>query len=291
MLLSIIIVTYNNVNEIIPCLSSLPWTHLPMEVYLIDNDSTDQTKEKINNYINMHSQVPLKSVWNLTNNGYAHGINQGLSLSRGEYVLILGPDTWIYPNSIKKMIQYLEKNPQVGMVAPQLLDSHGRIQPSCRRFPSYKDVLIELTGLPRLFPARFQPKWKMPDFDHQSQREVDQPEATCLMIRKKVINEVGVMDERFPIFFNDVDWCHRVRKAGWKVVFYPESQVQHKRGSSIVPLRIPMIWKSHQGFFRYFQKWSPSMKHKMLNQGLGFLLIMAAVFRSFLFLYDKKKGM
>lgn len=255
-----------------------------MEVLLIDNRSSDCTRGKIEDFCIQHNESLIKRFWNTTNRGYACGVNQGLSVSRGDFVLLLGPDTRVFPGSLETMIDFLKTHPDVGLVAPQLLDLKGRIMASCRRFPNHGDVLLELSGLPRIFPARYTPRWKMPDFEHKTQMEVEQPEATCLMTHRNTLNEVGFMDERFPMFFNDVDWCRRFKMKGRKIVFYPDSKVQHQRGASILPHRIPMIWKSHQGFYRYFQKYAVSLRHKVTNQGLGLLLILAATFRTILVL-------
>ena len=187
------------------------------------------------------------------------------------------------------MIDFLKTHSDVGLVAPQLINPEGRILASCRRFPTYSDVLFELSGLSRMCSARFTPRWKMPDFEHKTQMEVSQPEATCLMTHRKTLNEVGFMDERFPMFFNDVDWCRRFLMKGWKIVFHPDAKVYHQRGASILAHRIPMIWKSHQGFYRYFQKYAVSLRHKVLNQGLGLHLILAAIFRCMLVLLGNIK--
>ena len=289
MILSVITVTYNNENHIISCLASLPWDNIPMEVWLIDDRSTDRTRERVEEFGQKSPAFSIHKIWNTTNQGYTRSVNQGLSLSQGEFILLLGPDTRIFPGSLETMIDFLKIHPDVGLVAPKLLDPHGRILPSCRRFPTYRDSFFELSGMPRMFPKRFIPAWKMPDFDHRSQQEIEQPEATCLMTHRKILHEVGFMDTRFPMFFSDVDWCRRFLVKGWKVVFYPEAQVEHIKGASILPYRIPMIWKSHQGFYRYFQKYYTSFWQRWINQVLGLLLIFTATFRTLMCLIQYLK--
>ena len=175
------------------------------------------------------------------------------------------------------------------MIAPQLIDQKSRILSSCRLFPAYKDLLLELTGLPRLFPHYIHPGWKMPYFDHSYEKTVDQPETTCVMVSRKTLDTIGFMDEQFPIFFNDVDWCHRFRENGWDILFYPKVKVMHKKGSSVYAHRIPMIWKSHQGFYRYFRKWHcATWGQRILNQIILFLLIITAVLRSIIHWFFNK---
>jgi len=258
-----------------------------MEILLIDNNSKDRTKERIQNFSHRLPEFPATTLWNNTNRGYAMGVNQGLSLSRGDYVLLLGPDTKILPGALETMMNFLKTHPEAGLVAPQLVNAKGEILHSCRRFPTYKDVLIELTGLPRLFPSVFLSRWKMADFNHKEEKEVDQPEATCLMTHRKALDDVGFMDEQFTMFFNDVDWCRRFWLKGWKVFFFPIARIEHQKGASVYANQIPMIWKSHQGFYRYFQKYSASSFKKIINYGLGFILIVVAAYRSFAALLKK----
>lgn len=278
-MLSLIIVTHNNAEDILPCLDSIPWNRPPLEVLVIDNRSNDGTPDRIGSFISNHPQSPLKLFKNSTNIGYARAVNQGLHRCQGEFICLLGPDTRLHPSAIETMEQTLQTRGDLGLVAPRHLAPDGRIRPSCRRFPTPPDLLMELTTLPTLFPQRFSSKWKMDDFDHATSREVDQPEATCLMTRREAWQDVGDMDERFTMFFNDVDWCYRYKQAGWKILFVAEAQIEHKKGGSVHKRRCEMIWKSHQGFYRYFMKHSNSMMARFGIFGLGALLILTAAYR------------
>ncbi len=289
-ILSVVIVTYNNENHIITCLSSLPWKHLPTEVLWIDNGSKDRTRKMVEEFCHQSPECTIKKLCNPSNRGFACGVNQGLVYSKGDFILLLGPDTRVLPGSTEAMIDFLKTHPEVGLVAPQLIDSENRILPSCRRFPTYRDLFCELSGLLKLFPNRFPSQWKMNDFNHLTQREVDQPEATCLLTHRKALRDVGSMDERFFMFFNDVDWCRRFWSRGWKVVFYPQARIQHTKGASVFPHRLPMIWRSHQGFYRYFEKYAVFVWQRALNQILKILLILAATFRSLPFFLGLKNS-
>jgi len=278
--LSALIVTYNNENHIFPCLFSLPWNTIPMEAVLVDNRSRDRTREKIESFCRQYPESLVKKIHNPVNQGFAHAVNQAVAQCEGDFILLLGPDTKVSAGALKTLILFLETHPSAGLVAPQILNGKGDIQPSCRRFPTYRDVLLELSGLPRLFPRRFFPRWKMHDFDHRHESEVQQPEATCLMTSRKALQDVGGLDEQFPMFFNDVDWCRRFRAKGWKIFFTPRAKIHHQKGASVFPHYLPMIWKSHQGFYRYFQKYAVSPWQKAATQVLGFLLIFTALIRS-----------
>jgi GT2 family glycosyltransferase len=283
-MLSVLIVTFNSERHIAACLASLPWkTMAPLlDVWIVDNRSTDQTRERIEAFSRQFRRREIRTIWNTANLGYAAAVNQALSACRGEWICLLGPDTRVQPGSFEIIVDFLKLHPRSGAASPRLVDPNGNTQSSCRRFPTVWDVLFEMTGLPRLFPKRFQPRWKMPDFRHDSIRRVDQPEATCLMVRRRAFEDVGFMDERFPLFFNDVDWCRRFRLAGWDVVFLPEAVVEHARGASVRQDLVLKIWKSHQGFYRYFRKYGLSFSEKASNLWIGLLLIITAVFRSML---------
>jgi N-acetylglucosaminyl-diphospho-decaprenol L-rhamnosyltransferase len=278
-MISIIIVAYNNSDDIVGCLDALPWSRESLDVVVIENHSRDKTTERIREWLEKHPGKKLRPIWNKKNRGFAAGINQGLLLSTGNPILILGPDTALFPKTIRTLTGRLMKDDRIGVIAPQIVDWKGNIFPSCRRFPQIRDILLELTGLPRLFPGRYVSDWKMPDFDHRTEREVDQPEATCLLIRRAAVDSVGPMDERFPIFFNDVDWCRRFKEAGWKIFFTPAARVRHKKGTSVRQDPMRLIWKSHQGCFRYFWKYR-SRGDSLAVLALGGLLIWAGVLRS-----------
>jgi GT2 family glycosyltransferase len=281
--LSIIIVTFNHEKEILPCLNSIPWYNQSIEVWIIDNHSTDHTRKNIESYKKCYPNLKLYTIWNSYNYGYAAAVNQGIKNSLGKYICLLGPDARLLPGTLKSMRDYIRSHPEVGLIAPQIQDHKGHILPSCRRFPTYNDLFLELSGLPRLFPNKNKSTWKMSDFPHNSMRTVDQPEATCLLTHRTALSRIGWMDEQFSMFFNDVDWCRRYKKGGWKIVFLPEAKIIHQKGTSIRSHRIPMIWKSHQGFYRYFQKYAPSVGHRICNFILGFILIFTALLRSLLY--------
>jgi GT2 family glycosyltransferase len=281
-MISVLIVTRNNERDIGACISSLPWGKAPFELRIEDNGSTDGTREWAEKSVRdkRRSGASVHARWNAGNRGYAAAVNTMLAASRGEWICLLGPDTAVRPGALQELALFLLKNPAVGAAAPRLVGGNGMTQSSCRRFPTVRDALLELSGLPRLFPRRFRPRWKMPEFDHASAASVDQPEATCLMVRRQAYDEVGPMDERFPLFFNDVDWCRRIRESGWDIVFLPSAVVGHARGASVNQVPVMKIWKSHQGFYRYFAKYRRSAWGKATNPLLGGMLACAAVMRA-----------
>ncbi len=286
--IAVIIVTYQSGEHIQACLSSLPLAdpHRRLHLLLVDNDSRDDTREKTKSALASFpaDRISHKLIYNETNLGFTTAVNQALALVPPRAALLfLNPDTVLPPGSLAALLEKLYGNENLGVIAPQLrypVNDGEAIQPSCRRFPTYADLLFEFTGLARLFPhSPFFNRWKMGDFDHRTRREVDQPQGACLLARPEVIAQVGKWDERFPLFFSDVDWCRRVWQAGWKIYFEPEVFIFHEQGASVKKVRPAAIWSSHVSFWRYFRKWKNSWCDEILSQVIAPLLLLAALVR------------
>jgi len=269
--ISVIIVTWNSEKWIKRCIDSILATSgdLKIEIIVVDNFSQDKTVDILNAYDSKKNLIK-----NTSNLGYAKGCNRGLKIAQGNYTLLLNPDTEITENSLKKMLDFMEVNPVAGALGPQLLDFQGQIQPSCRKFPNYKLLLWELSGLSRLCPkSKIFGAWKMGDFDFKSTREVEQPMGSALFLRKEVIDQIGFMDERFFLFYNDVDFCFRTKQAGWKIYFYPEARIFHSKGASTSQVKVKMIILSHWGHFLYLKKY-----HSSGLRGILLLLFVLGLF-------------
>ncbi|HMP54729.1 MAG TPA: glycosyltransferase family 2 protein, partial [Candidatus Melainabacteria bacterium] len=229
-------------------------SNLETEVYVVDNDSKDGSAAMV---AEKHGWATLMA--NDDNLGFAKANNQVLRQAKGRYVLLLNPDTEVEPGALKTLIEFLEAHPKAGIVAPQLLNSDGSIQRSCRQFPTFTGMLFELVGLSKLFPkgskmgTTFR-AYKMLDWEHDDEREVDQPEGACLLLRREVLEEVGLLDEGYFMLFEEVDWCYRIKKAGWQIWFTPKARVMHHYGQSIKQVKARMILSSHRGLYRFWRK-------------------------------------
>ena len=254
--LSVIIVTYNSAEDIETCLVSLKEAtqQLSIQVIVIDNDSQDDTRNIVQRiaawFHNFHF------ITNNENRGFTKSVNQGLRISAGEYILLLNPDT-VLPDSIfSTLFPFFKNDPDIAIVSPQFRNADRSIQPSCRRFPRHRDVFFHLLGLHLLFPhSAIYNGWKMGDFDHHRDLFVDQPQGAFLLVNGEAYRQIGLLDESFPMFFSDVDWCQRFVKKGWKILFTPKTSIIHHKGKSIYKNRVPLIWESHKSFIRYFRKY------------------------------------
>ncbi|HID93426.1 MAG TPA: glycosyltransferase family 2 protein, partial [bacterium (Candidatus Stahlbacteria)] len=210
--LSIVIVTWNSEEYIDRCLSSIG--NSEYEIIVVDNNSKDNTVKII------EEKFPhVKLIKNSYNSGYTHATNQGIKVANAPFILLLNPDTAILGNALDKMLQFMQSRDDIGALGPQLLNPDGSIQPSCREFPTFRNLFPEIIGITRI--RKRLSRWKMSYFDHNSLREVDQPMGSALLVRKEVIEKIGLLDEKYFNFMGDVDICHRIKKAGYKIYFLP----------------------------------------------------------------------
>lgn len=279
--LSIVIVTYNNAAAIRQCLDTLSAAvaSYAVELFIIDNHSTDDTVKILRdaNTWKLLSFHHVERICNDQNIGYTKGVNQGLRKSRGRYVLMLNPDIIFHKSPFQDLFQCLQ-DVKVGVVSPQFRFMNGQVQPSCRRFPKKRDVLFEFLGFSRIFSnSSFFNGWRFPDFDHQHSADVAQPQGAFILAHKKVLADVGLLDENMPMFFSDVDWCRRVHEAGWRIRFCAEAFVHHQKGVSVRQKRAEMIVSSHRSFIAYFSKYDSSFIDKMKTVFIRLLLLTATL--------------
>ena len=246
------------------------------QVVVVDNASRDETagiiiEKKIKN---------LNFIQNTVNVGFTKAVNQGVKIAGGEYIFILNPDTQLTEESVERLMKKISSDNTIGLVAPQLRFPNGGVQYSCRRFPTFWNILTEMTRLSRVFHrSRFLNSWKMGDFDHALERDVDQPAGAALMVKKDLLNGLGGLDERFPMFFSDVDLCKRIKDIGNRIVFYPDAVITHRGGSTVMGRRLRLIVSSHLSLIRYFLKHYRGVMDVIPNFLITFLLLIGIPFR------------
>jgi GT2 family glycosyltransferase len=253
--ISIVIVTWNSVDEIIPCLrsvlSGIHISSIPSEIIVVDNNSTDDTLSQISGL----SEPAVRIVKNSENLGYTKAINQGIELSTGKYVLLLNPDTILHGGALKVLYGFLDANTGHAACAPLMVNPDGTIQYSVRNFPTYWRMFCEFSLLAYIFPkTKLFGSWKAKYIDYSIEQDVYQPMAAAFMIRRSLLNSIGNMDERFRMFFNDVDLCKKVYDAGFKIKFLPTAVVTHAHGISIKKDRAKMITTWNNDCELYFNK-------------------------------------
>ncbi len=255
--ISVIVVSYNGIEFIADCLSSIADSlqGASYELIVVDNGSTDGTLELIERD---HKYVAL--VKNQNNLGFAKAANQGFRQCQGKYIFLLNQDTRIVATAIADLAAKSVQDIKIGVIGPKFIGFDGKLQPSCRTFPRYRDIFYELTGLSYIFPhSKIFSRWKMGWFDHERQLEVDQPMGAAIMFRRSLLDDIGLLDESFGIFFNDVDFCRRVKDKGYINLYFPDSVIMHYVGGSTKKNKPAMIIESHRSMYRYFRKYNKSI--------------------------------
>lgn len=221
---SIVIVNYKTKGLLKYCLKGIERAapSLSFEVIVVDNSrdgSAEMIKECFRN---------VRCIESSRNLGFAAGNNLGIVKASGKYILILNPDIVVLPRAIDEMHSFLERHPEVGILGPQLINPDKSIQYSCARFPTHWIPAFRRTPLGKLPGAQEAIRhYLMMDFDHQETRAVDWLLGACLMVRRSAFDQVGLLDERFFLYFEDVDWCRRFWEAGFQVVYYPKAKMVH----------------------------------------------------------------
>ena len=248
-IISFIIPNWNQRQLLFECISSIYDTtdNLTCEIIVVDNASTDGSAEYI-------KETFPDVIWaqNHTNLGYSKAINQGVMLSKGDFIFLLNNDVKLIGNASEKLVSFLIEKPNAGAVSPLLYYPDGRIQLSCRRFPTLSALLLEFFGINKIGHFR---RWKFNKEEHLQTGIVLQPMASALMVKRQCWNDVGPLDEEFPIFFNDVDWCYRLYKhTDYKIYLYPEAKAVHHKGASVKRLGYKKKIELYKGILRFYLK-------------------------------------
>ncbi|MBI2908636.1 MAG: glycosyltransferase family 2 protein, partial [Chloroflexi bacterium] len=260
---SIVIVSWNVQDLLRRCLESIlaSGSGAGAEIVVVDNASSDGAMGMVRKRF---PQVRL--VVNQSNLGFAAACNQGMRLAGGRYVMLLNPDTEMRGDAIDRMVSYLDEHPEVGMVGPKLLNPDGSIQSSRRRFPTLATAFVESTMIQQYLPNSPELKrFYMLDRSDDTVQEVDWLVGACLMARREVVRTAGVLDESFFMYYEEVDWCYRIRKAGWSIVYLPGAEVIHYYGGSSQK----DLSRRHINFntskYRFFRKHHGRVKAELLR--------------------------
>ncbi len=231
--ISVVIVSWNVADYLRRCLESLRAesgraSSPSLEVIVVDNASTDGSPDLVR-----ASFPEVRLLENRDNLGFTRGNNQGIAAASGRYVLLLNPDAEVLPGALAAMVRHLDAQPQVAVVGPQLLNTDGSHQSSRRRFPTLATAFVESTTLQRHFPkARLLRRYYCLDLPPEETHEVDWLVGACLLVRRQAIEQVGLLDEGFFMYSEELDWCYRMKREGWKVVYLPEARVVHHHAKS-----------------------------------------------------------
>lgn len=253
--LSVVIVSYNVQGYLARCLQSIfsrKHEH-QIEVLVVDNASDDDSVSMV------RTRFPqVRLIVNSHNRGFAAANNQGISASRGRYVLLLNPDTEVIGSALDDMITLMDSIPpakRVGIVSAKLYGADHKVQVSCCPFITLAATLSRLFYLAKMFPqSRVFARHRFSVTDWNRPAWTDWVTGACLMIRREVIEQIGLMDEGFFLYYEEADWCLRARRAGWKALYWPGASVIHYGSQSVTQAQSLAFAHAIEGLLRYYVK-------------------------------------
>lgn len=294
---SVLIVTWNNEKDIEACVDSViaNLRNIDGEVIVIDNNSTDNTYDKlkaINTKIASPeysgSQISVHLTRNETNERYTKAMNTAIKSSQGKNIFLLNPDTILRNGCIAMLTHFLETHDEYAACCPKLMNEDGTTQNSLRNFPDYTTMFFEFSLLSVIFPrSRILGKWRMNYFDYEKDSDVNQPMAAAFMVKRSMPEKPDSMDDRFEMFFSDVDLCKRIIDADSKIRYIAEAEAVHKKGASVYQDRVKMIRIWNKDCLKYFEK---HHNNAFLLLWLRISLKVSEIIRIFVYKVKKSKG-
>jgi len=258
-LVSAIVLNFRAPQLTVGCVTALQKQTLiqKMEVIVVDNHSQDDSIGVLRNRLSTFSNVRIVETAN--NVGYGKGNNAGARMAQGSYLLICNPDNVLEPTALERMVNTMERDPSIGILAPRLVHEDGTVRNSSRAFPSLLDIFVKRTFLRSLFPQRMRRFLKYTH--HQTATDVDWVVGACFLIRKEDFELLGGFDPRFFLFFEDTDLCRRVWKTGKRVVYDPSvfatDRKQRLSGEGFWTIFFSKTGRIHLvSAVKYFWKWT-----------------------------------
>lgn len=283
-MLSIIIVNYNAGGLLKRCIDSIykESTITSFDIWVVDNNSTDKSIPM------MRQNFPqVNLIENKENLGFAKANNQAIARCIGNYILLLNPDTLILQNALEKMVEFMDGNPTVGICGCKVLNEDGTFQLACRRtIPTPGVAFFRLTGLSTLFPRnKIMAKYNLTYIDPDERQEVDAVSGAFLMIRRELVEDIGLLDERFFMYGEELDWCLRAKKAEWTVMYYPGAEIIHCKGECSKFNHRKAAFEFYRSMYLFHKKHFAENYNPILNIFIyvGILLKALTSWRSFLF--------
>lgn len=271
MKLSILIVNWNTKEFSVMCLRSI-FQQEPTfgyEVVIVDNNSSDGSFDELTGLFG--GKANTKILRSNANLGFAGANNLAYKNSTGEYILLLNPDTEIKHQALQRMVDLMDsgESKDIGIIGPKLTNPDGSIQSSVRKFPDIWSSMLIFSSLHRFWPPK---KYLMTTFDYNKASEVDQVMGAALLTRRSVIERIEFLDEKFWLWYEEVDFCKRVKSAGYKVMYYPEALVMHHGGESFSQLdvlrRKKILAKSLVYYFEKNGSWWEVWLLRMMMPGV-----------------------
>lgn len=232
------------------------------EIIISDSQTKEIIKEIIEEKIFRENKDKITLFSFKKNVGYAKLVNKGIKAAKGDKFLILNADIIILNDSVKKMVDFMDKNPKVGIIGPQLLTFSNQVQNSYFKFPTIGSILARRTFLGKIKWGEKKLNYFLEEIDNNNPKEVDWVQGSAMLVNKKAVDKVGLMDERYFMYFEDTDWCRSFWEKGYKVIYLPLAQMSHyyyrssKKWNSFFDILFNKYTRIHlKSAFKYFWKW------------------------------------
>jgi GT2 family glycosyltransferase len=262
-LVSVIVISWNTKDLLLNCLRSInPKTcKYPLEIIVVDNCSSDGSADEV---AKRFSNAML--VRNEANFGFSKANNIGIRKSRGEYLCLVNSDVQLLNGCIATLVDYMEEHTDVGMTGPAMLDVKGKLGRSCRGFPTLWNMICHAFGLDLLFPkSKLFASYILRHWAQNTISDVDILGGWFLVVRREAVKRVGLLDEDFFFYAEDMDWCKRFHSNGWRVIFLPTAAAIHYGGGSTQNAAVQWYIEQQRADLRYWRKHHSALEHRIYH--------------------------
>ena len=282
--LSVVILNYrtfeltkNTVNSIFEY--SYPFS---VEVIVVDNASGDDSLSRLQEYF----KDRVKFIASAENNGFAAGNNQALRVAQGKYVLLLNSDTIVWEDTLENIYDYMESHSDVGACGCRVLLEDGELDKACKRsFPNVKNSFFRLFHIPTKSEDN---NYNLDNLPDDGIYEIDCLTGAFMFIRSKALDEIGLLDETFFMYGEDIDLCYRIKEGGWKIVYYGKNKITHLKGASSKKQKSKLIYEFYRAMYIYYKKHHAKESFFLTNIVVYIGIAVLCILKLFLNLFKKK---
>jgi GT2 family glycosyltransferase len=283
--LSIVILSFRDREKLRETIKSVYRSKIgySYEVIVVDNDSGDGSAEMV------EQEFPQVTLIRNANNGFAGGNNVGMRIAKGKYILLLNPDTEVMENTLQECLDLMEQRSDIGMLGCKVLRPNGDYDYASKKaLPDPLGAFFRYVGLSKLFPnSKFFVRYNVPKSSYEEEGEMGSGTGAFLMTRREVIDKIGMLDEDYWMYWEDMDWCYRCHMAGWKVWYYPKVKIIHHKGVSSRKTPYRALLAFHKAMWVFYKK-NYSQKMPFFIDWLAYLAVWARFVVLFLINFFRK---
>lgn len=262
--ITVSIVNWNTKEELAACIETVLSQHnIDMDLIVIDNASSDGSADLVREKF----ADTIRLIENPDNLGFGAAHNQSIRRYTSRYILLLNPDCRLLESDVlSKMVAFMDDNPDVGIIGPKIHNTDGTLQFSARHYPNMIAAVFRHTVFGKLFPNnRFVRDYLLTDWKHDQISDIDWLSGAALLLRREMLDQIGMLDERFFMYCEDVDICRRAHMGGWRVVYYPMVSISHRIGAASDKNAVAMIKQHHRSMLKYFLKYESRSPRVLLT--------------------------